>query len=319
MGKAPQNIDTAPMLHLIIAGVIGVVLFFVGIILSFAGPDPDIITSTTLYQCPGSQHKWEKDKCKGPQNLTSYTVEFLHLRVAGGYWGLVMQPYRKVAEPAPKKDSMVKMTLNAEVVAYNTDSKGIWTNKKVTNETYTFKCHTKSNEGRCEPLIVKHSNKIRHSGLKFTFTFNDASEVGDVIFRQERGNPKRASLVLSFDVIYILLAFFLFLAFGYFMKDFPLSEWTLNQKFVVFLAFGFILYNAPFLSLDYALRSTFLVFIGTLFRILFIGLLFFYWMLYAYSLRSNDPFTFKNKLHIIQISMVAVYIVLSAIGFGWLK
>lgn len=318
MGRAPQNINTAPVLHLIIAGVIAIVLYFVGIILSYAGPANEVTKSDTLYKCPGGKHTWS-DKCVGTQELKEYTYELTQLRVTGGYYGAIMQPYYVSTSAAPENGGKHKLTLHASVTAFHTDRSGYWRITKEYNKTLTFDC---KKNGACESIIVEHSNKIRHSGHKFRYRFNNPEEtkyVGDVIFSIERGNEKRSTLVLTFDVIYIVVAFLLFLGFGFCMKNFSLSEWSLNQKFTVLIAFGFILYNAPFLSLDYALRSSFLVLIGTILRICFFALMFFYWILLADSMASKTPFNFKDKIQIIRLAVLAVYVVLSVIGLGWLK
>ena len=318
MGRAPQNINTAPLLHLIIAGVIGVVLFFVGIILSYAGPANEITKSDTLYKCPKNQHTWS-DQCKGSKTLKEYSYELTRLRVTGGYYGAIMQPYYVSTTIGPENNNKHKLTLHATVTASNTDKSGYWKVAKVYNKTLTFEC---KKNGACESIIVEHSNKIRHTGQEFKYQFYDPAEtkyVGDVIFSTERGNEKRSTLVLTFDVIYIVLAFLLFLGFGFCMKNFALSEWSLNQKFTVLLAFGFILYCAPFLSLDYALRSSFLVLVGTILRICFFALMFFYWILLADKMASKAPFDFKDKMQIIRLSVLAVYVILSVIGLGWLK
>lgn len=317
MARAPQNISLAPTYHLIIAGVIGVVLFFVGIILSYGGPVTETSTSSSLYDCPGNKHVWS-DQCNGTKVLKTYTYELSRLRVTGGYYGCIMQPYYAAA--AASDSSKHKLTLHVNVTSWHTDKQGYWTVEGIKARTLNFEC---KNNGRCEPLIVEHSNKIRNSGKRFKYEFDEketaAANVGDVIFTVERGNEKRASLVLSFDVIYIVVAFLVFLGFGFSMRNFALSEWSVNQKFTVLLAFGFILYSAPFLSLDYALRSSFLVLIGTILRILFFALLLFYWMLLSDNLLSKEAFSLKDKVQMIRVGALALYIVLSVIAFGWLK
>lgn len=317
MGRAPQNLSLAPLLHLIIAGVIAIVLYFVGIILSYGGPVAEKTTSDTLYKCPGNKHVWS-DACTGSNNLTTYTYELTRLRVTGGYYGAIMQPFYKGDSSAADNSGKHKLKLHVTVNPANTQKNGFWKAGNPYNKTLVFEC---KKNGHCDSLIVEHSNKIRHSGQKYKYTFDpeETKVIGDVIFSVERGNEGRASLVLTFDVVYIVLAFLLFLGFGFSMKNFALSEWSINQKFTVLIAFGFILYNAPFLSLDYALRSSFLVLIGTILRICFFALLFFYWFLLSDNLRGKEPFNLKDKMQLIRVIVLAVYVVVSVIGFGWLK
>ena len=317
MGRAPQNLAAAPVVHLIIAGVIAIVLFFVGIILSYAGPVAETTSHDTLYKCPDGKHTWS-DQCRGTPTLKEYTYEITRLRVTGGYFGAIMQPYY-VSNASVDNGSSHKLTLHVTVTSSSTDKSGYWKVVKVSNKTFTFDC---KKNGACNSVIVEHSNVIRHSGQKYRYEFYNAEEtqhVGDVIFSVERGNEKRSTLVLTFDVIYIIIAFLLFLGFGFCMKNFALDEWSLSQKFTVLLAFGFILYNAPFLSLDYALRSSFLVLIGTILRIFFFAFMFFYWILLADNIASKEPFSLKDKMQLIRLAVLLAYVIVSVIAFGWLN
>ncbi len=177
--------------------------------------------------------------------------------------------------------------LSAAVTGVSADKKRTLLGAKVHRRRRRLNCSGKT----CDPFIGLHLGSLQHPYYIFNISLEGLANVQKryqierVGFKMTTYNPEFTRMELWFRFFFLLSSLVVFMAFIFSMKDYPLGDWSIEQKWTLLLLPMLSCFNNPLFPLtvlssgmvsDVLMQSTFL------FTLLL------YWLCVCHGLRQTE-------------------------------
>eukprot|EP01107_Rhizomastix_libera_P016672 TRINITY_DN709_c2_g3_i1.p1 TRINITY_DN709_c2_g3~~TRINITY_DN709_c2_g3_i1.p1 ORF type:complete len:471 (+),score=74.31 TRINITY_DN709_c2_g3_i1:80-1414(+) len=297
-------------------------LIIVGAIVGISGPKSVQKHSITAYECPLDSHIWSPD-CKGKEmrkgEESKIIMDFEKLSALNRFISIYAKPVPRRIATATEQKFSISFTASVDIKGTDTPSSGY---KMIHQNTASInlQCEYGStiNEDKCESFTLTIDDNIEYSNYQITTFFvvngdKDSSQLGDVIFTMNAGNPPYGNLELALNILFVLSSAVMVIIFMYGLYLRSSKQWTIEQRLTLYLTIATLIYNNPMLSFKYIVGvEWFFNFCDSFFKDVYVTFLLVFWsILINRAIKEdwkNSKKDFAPKLIIVGIFFILITI-----------
>ncbi|XP_015116993.1 transmembrane protein 181 [Diachasma alloeum] len=158
------------------------------------------------------------------------------------------------------------------------------------NRTRHLKCERQS----CEELVVAHLGSLDYTHYMITVRFyglegfHQRYTIRDLTFYFKNYNPAFTQIEIWFRLIFLLAAFVVTCWFGHSLRKYPVTDWSIEQKWISILLPLLILYNNPLFPLIFLFNSWVPGMLDAIMQTTFLCAILMFWLCVYHGLRQNE-------------------------------
>ncbi|KAF9798683.1 hypothetical protein SFRURICE_007013 [Spodoptera frugiperda] len=242
--------------------------FGLGVFIGLAGPSPTMTTSMTA----SSVLTNSSTIYQGPFHLHSRA---LGLR-AQQLWLMAEILTNNDDEEIFDKSFQVSISIEG-VLADHSNTEEILSEADAPNRTQHLKCKKRV----CEEVMILHILWLDYTHYVFNINFYGLKEfhhryiIRDIVFYFKTYNPAFTQMETWFRFIFVMTSFFMTFWFAYMMRKYPMSDWSIEQRWIYILL--------PFFP-----GAIMAPLIGNFFQTTFLAAVMLSWLSQYHGLRQND-------------------------------
>ena len=146
-------------------------------------------------------------------------------------------------------------------------------------------------ETDCAAFIAVHVGHVVAGKYRATVNMADidtqvSPPIGDVLFTWTAVDDAYSRLETWYRFVFLAFAFIALLLFAFSLRHYRLSDWNLEQRWLLPLLLLLLLYNGPFVALELLVSSVVPVVLDALFQCAFLATLLLFWLTFFRSLSA---------------------------------
>ncbi|XP_035439083.1 transmembrane protein 181 [Spodoptera frugiperda] len=255
--------------------------FGLGVFIGLAGPSPTMTTSMTA----SSVLTNSSTIYQGPFHLHSRA---LGLR-AQQLWLMAEILTNNDDEEIFDKSFQVSISIEG-VLADHSNTEEILSEADAPNRTQHLKCKKRV----CEEVMILHILWLDYTHYVFNINFYGLKEfhhryiIRDIVFYFKTYNPAFTQMETWFRFIFVMTSFFMTFWFAYMMRKYPMSDWSIEQRWIYILLPSLLTFNDPLYPLRFFPGAIMAPLIGNFFQTTFLAAVMLSWLSQYHGLRQND-------------------------------
>ncbi|XP_011303897.1 transmembrane protein 181 isoform X1 [Fopius arisanus] len=169
-------------------------------------------------------------------------------------------------------------------------SSGSGHNSRAIFRTRHLRCERQS----CEELVVAHLGSLDYTHYMITVRFyglegfHQRYTIRDLMFYFKNYNPAFTQIEIWFRLIFLLAAFIMTCWFGHSLRKYPVTDWSIEQKWISILLPLLILYNNPLFPMIFLLNSWVPGMLDAIMQTTFLCAILMFWLCVYHGLRQNE-------------------------------
>ncbi|XP_047022345.1 transmembrane protein 181 [Helicoverpa zea] len=254
--------------------------FGLGVFIGLAGPSPTMTTSI-----PASSVLTNASSIyQGPFHLHS---KALGLR-AQQLWLMAEILTNNDDEEIFDKSFQVSISIEGVLADHTTED--ILSEADAPNRTQHLKCKKRV----CDEVMILHILWLDYTHYVFNVNFFGLKEfhhryfIRDIIFYFKTYNPAFTQMETWFRFIFVMTSFFMTFWFAYMMRKYPMTDWSIEQRWIYILLPLLLTFNDPIYPLRFFPGAIMAPLIGNFFQTIFLGAVMISWLVQYHGLRQND-------------------------------
>ncbi|CAB0033201.1 unnamed protein product [Trichogramma brassicae] len=154
--------------------------------------------------------------------------------------------------------------------------------------------HLKCERQNCEEIVVAHLGYLDYSHYMITVrfygleSFHRRYTIRDITFYFKHFNPAFTQLEIWFRLVFLFFTFIVMCWFGITLRNYPINDWSIEQKWVSVLLPLLILYNNPLFPTTFLINSWLPGMIDACFQTTFLCAILMCWLCIYHGLRQNE-------------------------------
>jgi len=254
--------------------------FFVVLLIGILGPEAIGKSSITAKELGVSP----KHFLTGPFTINSGLVNKFNQEL----WLFCKFKLRKLqVKEDYKLEREFRMT--TQVLGTKKDSSHQLINHVNHNRTRTLKCDASN----CESLVVFHLGMLLNPSYLVTVRFfnlnlPDGVKVENIIFTFKYYEEQFTQIQIWFRFVFLVLAFTVTCLFTHSLRQYPVRDWCIEQKWMSILLPLLLLYDNPLFPLAFLVKNWIPSLFDVIFQATFFSALLMFWLCAYHGIRQNN-------------------------------